>query len=643
MCGIFGVMAHSAGVSAIDDRRLSDILAHRGPDDSGAWRDESDCVLLGHRRLAVVDLSATGHQPMRSAGDRFILIFNGEIYNHEELRAILGNRSWRGSSDTETLLACITEWGIEKTLRATVGMFACAIWDQHAQRLVLARDRMGEKPLYYGFVAGRLAFASELKALRALPGFSAEVDRSALAAFMRYNYVPAPLSIFRGVAKLPPGTWLELSRADVAVGQLPEPRAYWSAIDNALAGSAQPMTFLDDDQAADALEAVLARAVAGQMMSDVPLGAFLSGGIDSSTIVSLMQAQSSHPVKTFSIGFDASGFNEAQHAKAVANHIGTDHTELYVTPEDALAVIPKLPTIYDEPFADSSQIPTYLVAAMARAHVTVVLSGDGGDELFGGYTRYSLAAALWRQVATVPKPLRRGLASAIRAVPPSSWDGLMSATRGIVPRILRISGDRLHKAAVVLESGSIADLYGHLTSHWVPDTVVLDAVEPVTPLSAPWPPLRSLTEQMMALDSITYLPDDILVKVDRAAMAVSLETRVPLLDHRVFEFAWHLPMQYKVRDGVGKWLLRRVLHRYVPRELIERPKMGFAVPIDSWLRGPLREWAEELLDKSRLERSGYFDAAVVRAKWCEHLSGRRNWKYQLWDVLMFQAWAEHWL
>jgi asparagine synthase (glutamine-hydrolysing) len=540
------------------------------------------------------------------------------------------------------MLACFAAWGIEKTLKATVGMFAIALWDRQERKLILARDRMGEKPLYYGYVAGTFAFASELKALKGLPGFTGEIDRQALALLLRHNCIPAPYSIYSGLAKLRPGTWLELSEGALRQTERPFPRPYWSALEAAIAGARNPLIFEADSDAVAALELELSRAVAGQMLADVPLGAFLSGGVDSSTVVALMQAQSVRPVKSFSIGFREDGYDEAIFASDVARHLGTEHTELYVSPQDALAIIPKLPTIYDEPFSDSSQIPTYLVAQLARERVTVALSGDGGDELFGGYARYFLAARLWAKIERMPNGLRRAAARTILNVPPAAWDKLYQFVVPLIPKTRRwpAPGDKLHKGAALLNARHGMGLYRALVSHWEPDDVVMGATEPGTLLSGPPPALPSLTEQMMLLDALSYLPDDILVKVDRAAMAVSLETRVPFIDHRIFEFAWRLPLRYKVRGGTGKWLLRQVLYKHVPKELVDRPKMGFGVPIDSWLRGPLREWAEELLGEARLKREGYFEPEPIRRKWTEHLAGARNWQYYLWDVLMFQAWLE---
>ncbi len=648
MCGFTGFLSATGGVDCAHAqdllRRMADKIVHRGPDSDGYWVDPASGIGLAHRRLAIVDLSPAGAQPMASASGRYVLAFNGEIYNHQHIRRALereGNliASWRGHSDTETLLAGFDTWGLVATLQRAIGMFAIALWDRELRTLTLARDRLGEKPLYYGWQgqggAAAFLFGSELSALRRHPAFAAEVNRDALALYMRHNCISGDHSIYSGIQKLAPGHLLTVSQAK------PESvvRAWWSGAEVSARGVAQPFAG-SPEQAVDALEALLRDAVAQQMMADVPLGAFLSGGIDSSTVVALMQAQSSRPVRTFSIGFYEEGYNEAEHAKAVAQHLGTDHTELYVTAQQALDVIPRLPTLYSEPFADSSQIPTFLVSQLARQHVTVSLSGDAGDELFCGYTRYQLTAGLWRKVSRLPRPLRLAAAGVIRGLPTGVWDKL----GGVLPASLGARvGDKLHKGAALLGSRSVEDLYRDMVSHWAdPASVVLGATEPATVLTAAQPDLAGLgdVERMMALDMLSYLPDDILAKVDRAAMGVSLETRVPFLDHRVVEFAWSLPLDYKLRNGVAKWPLRQVLYRHVPRELIERPKMGFGVPIDHWLRGPLRDWAESLLSESRFRQEGFFNPAPIRQKWAEHLSGSRNWQYHLWDVLMFQAWLE---
>jgi asparagine synthase (glutamine-hydrolysing) len=619
--------------------RMSGCLHHRGPDDGGHWHDPDAGIALSHRRLAILDLSPAGHQPMVSASKRLAIVFNGEIYNHLALRASLEDLgqapSWRGHSDTETLLAAFEAWGVEKTLQATVGMFALALWDKGSRTLTLARDRLGEKPLYYGWQGSVLLFGSELKALKAHPAFAAEIDRDAVTLLLRHNAIGAPHSIYRGIRKLLPGTRVSFA-AGSSPGRCPPPQPYWLLADVAASGRAAPFRG-STEEAVDALEARLSEAIAGQQLADVPLGAFLSGGIDSSTVVALMQAQSRRPVRTFSIGFHEQGYDEAHHARAIAQHLGTDHTELYVTAEQAMAVIPQLPMIWDEPFADSSQIPTYLVASLARQHVTVALSGDGGDELFAGYSRYQLTQTLWNRLSRLPAPLRREAARAITKIDPTRWDRLLGT---LLPERLheQVFGERLHLLAGKLAATSGQALYRQMVSHWKdPASVVIGGKEPELPATPNCPDLLS---HMMLADGLNYLPTDILTKVDRAAMAVSLETRVPLLDHRVVEFAWRLPNELKTRDGQTKWPLRQVLHRHVPRALIERPKMGFGVPIDSWLRGPLRDWAEALLSETRLRNEGIFDPAPIRRKWHEHLSGRRQWHYYLWDVLMFQAWWE---
>lgn len=641
MCGVAGFLAQKKYSNPLAIATcMADTLIHRGPDDAGVWVGEAAGVGLAHRRLSIVDLSPAGHQPMVSSSGRYVIAFNGEIYNHLDLRRELGEQNWRGHSDTETLLAGIEAWGLEATLKKSNGMFAIALWDSQTSMLLLARDRIGEKPLYYGWQGGgaerTFLFGSELKALKAHPAFAAAIDRGALCLLLRHNYIPAPYSIYQGVAKLEPGCLLSVSLAQ------PEPKIlkYWDAVSMAQAGVAQPFAGTPEE-AVNALEKLSKDAVRQQMMADVPLGAFLSGGIDSSTIVALMQAQSSRPVKTFTIGFDNRGYNEAEHAKAVARHLGTEHTELYVTPKQAMEVIPRLPGLYCEPFADSSQIPTFLVSQLAKQHVTVSLSGDAGDELFCGYNRYQLTASLWGKISLVPSPLREIAARGITALSPATWDRLAHYIPGTGR--LRLLGDKLHKGAGVLSSRTVDELYlGMVSLLRNPSEWVIGGQEPATHLTGLRPELSGLNavEQMMALDAISYLPDDILVKVDRAAMGVSLESRVPFLDHRLVEFAWSLPLHYKLRDGQTKWPLRQVLYRHVPRELIERPKMGFGVPLHDWLRGPLRDWAENLLGEDRLRREGFFYPAPVRAMWAEHLSGSRNWANHLWGVLMFQAWQE---
>ncbi len=649
MCGFSGFLTNSTLPINEGKRHLVAMcraIDHRGPDDGGYWVDETQHLALGHRRLSVVDLSPAGHQPMVSGSGRYLMVYNGEIYNHMDCRASLAmtetNLVWRGHSDTETLLAGFDAWGIRGTVDRCIGMFAFAVWDKQTKTLTLGRDRLGEKPLYYGWQGtgqnATFLFGSELNALKAHPAFAAGIDRNALCLLMRHNYIPAPYSIYQGIAKLDAGCLLTVSLAQ------PEPKVvrYWSVAAVAIAGCSAPYAGMPT-QAVDTLEVLLKSAVQQQMMADVPLGAFLSGGIDSSTVVALMQAQSSRPIKTFTIGFSEEGYNEAVHAKAVAKHLGTEHTELYVSPQQALDVIPRLPTLYCEPFSDSSQIPTFLVSQLARQQVTVSLTGDAGDELFCGYNRYLLANKLWQKLSVLPTGSRSLAARGLTALTPSRWNALLGSVQGLLPASLRQAnlGDKLHKAARVLASGSVDALYLGLVSHWDdPASVVIGGTEPPTVLTGNAPALDGLDDiqRMMALDALTYLPDDILVKVDRAGMGVSLEGRVPFLDHRVVEFAWALPQSMKLRDGVGKWVLRQVLYRHVPKELIERPKMGFGVPIGDWLRGPLRDWAENLLDEARLRREGYFHPGPLRQKWTEHLSGARNWQYHLWDVLMFQAW-----
>ncbi len=648
MCGLGGWLTAKEGWRCEDAsaslRRMSDAIVSRGPDDAGVWFDLDAGIGFMHRRLSILDLSPAGHQPMLSASGRYVIVFNGEIYNHIDLRRDLAevgsggaaSGGWRGRSDTETLLAGFDVWGIRATVERSIGMFAFAVWDRHERALTLGRDRMGEKPLYYGWQGNVFLFGSELKALRAHPAFAAEIDRDALCLLMRHNCIPSPHSIYRNIRKLPPGCLLTVSLAR----RDPQIEPYWSLVEVALSGTARPVTGSPED-IADELEALLKSAVRQQMVADVPLGAFLSGGIDSSTVVALMQAQSGRPVKTFTIGFNEENYNEAVYAKAVARHLGTEHTELYVTPEQAREVIPRMPVLYSEPFSDSSQVPTFLVAQLARKHVTVSLSGDAGDELFGGYRRYTLANTLWSKISRLPRWVRALGATGIRTLSPRVWNILLAP----LPRSARLAniGDKLHEAAELLDAGSIDALYLGLVTHWLPDGVVLGGREPATLVNGATPELAGLDiiQRVMVLDAITYLPDDILVKLDRAAMGVSLETRVPLLDHRVVEFAWRIPRSLKVQAGIGKWALRQVLYRYVPKELIERPKMGFALPIGSWLRGPLRDWAETLLDESRLRQEGLLNPAPIRQKWAEHLEGVRNWQYHLWDVLMFQAWLEN--
>jgi asparagine synthase (glutamine-hydrolysing) len=660
MCGIVGFWSALGNGQSAEDLnrsvgRMASSLTMRGPDHGGTWVDPISGIALGHRRLAVLDSSTAGHQPMHSHSGRFTIVFNGEIYNHLAIRAELSEAGiipkWRGHADTETLLVAIEHWGVEDTLKRCIGMFALALWDSKSQALKIARDRIGEKPLYYGWSGkgyqSAFIFASELKAIRAYPSFNMSVSKAALSQYLRFTYVPAPLSIYEGVFKLEPGCMLTIvdtpsqyALSDtMSVDQRYESmkmRRWWS-LEECVA-DARAESLESESTAEKELESTLSKAIEGQSLADVPLGAFLSGGVDSSTIVALMQSQSSQRVKTFTIGFDEAGFDESRHARAVANHLGTDHHELRVSSKMAQDVIPSLPRMYDEPFADSSQIPTHLVCKAARQQVTVALSGDGGDELFGGYNRYFWGSRIWSKFSWMPLPARQLMAKAICAVSVNRWDNV-----GSVTGITRF-GDRVHKLGSRLGSvRDMDDLYWSLVSEWDPASVVKGA-DQVSP--SPWESNNALpaglnpVERMMFRDAVTYLPDDILCKVDRAAMACSLETRVPFLDHRVVELAWRLPLNMKIRGSTGKWALRQVLYKYVPKELIERPKAGFAIPIGQWLRGPLRDWAESLLGETRLRQEGYFHPEPIRKAWAEHLTGKRDHTPKIWTILTFQAWLE---
>ncbi len=642
MCGIAGLWSASRPESGLEATAcaMRDRLRHRGPDDAGVWSDSETGVAIGQRRLSILDVSPLGRQPMASADGRYVLVYNGEIYNYRDVARELEGQGvrFRGTSDTEVLVEAFARFGVGPALERVAGMFAFAAWDRAERRLVLARDRLGIKPLYYAFWHGSLLFGSELKALEAFPGFAPELDRDALTLFLRHTYIPAPHTVWRGVRKLEPGHLLECTAPDRPA----EPRAWWSAKAAALRSKADPFRGTAEEAVGE-LERVLSRVVGEHMISDVPLGAFLSGGIDSSTVVALMQAQSARPVKTFTIGFQEDAFDEASHARRVAAHLGTEHTELYLRSKDAEAVIPDLPEFWDEPFADSSQIPTYLVSKLARSAVTVSLSGDGGDELFGGYTRYLDTLATWERFCRGPAAARALLAGAMRALPAPLVDAAGSAFWRARGRSRPFpASEALRLRAAIFEQPNLDALYRSTVSYWrAPECVVLGAREPATlvgdaRLATDFPdPL----ERMMLVDSVTYLPEDILTKVDRASMAVSLEARVPLLDHRVFEFAWRLPIGVRVRAGAAKWPLREVLARHVPRALFERPKQGFGVPIVEWLRGPLREWCEALLAEDRLRREGVFDARRVREAWAHYLAG---WPLDpnLWVILMFQAWWE---
>lgn len=641
MCGIAGFVdarrATAADELAATAAAMAGTVHHRGPDDRGVWVDAESGVALGHQRLSIVDLSAAGHQPMTSADGRFVLTYNGETYDHPRLRTLLeaDGARFRGRSDTEVVVEAIGRWGLARALGEMNGMFALAVWDTRERRLFLARDRMGEKPLYYGWIGDTFVFGSELKALRAHPRFKAEISRDAVASFMRLNCVPAPYTIYDGVAKVRPGEVVEVDPDARSSSSSP----YWSVVDAARRGAADPIT--DPRVAVDLLGSLLADAVAMRMVADVPVGAFLSGGVDSSLIVALAQRSRAGAVRTFTIGFDEGGFDEADHAHAVAAHLGTDHTELYLSPDAALEIVPQLPAMYDEPFADSSQLPTHLVARLARQHVTVSVSGDGGDELFSGYTRYQLFRRMLERLRGLPVPVRSVAARAITSRSPAWW----SARARSLPSRFRPqrAGEKLHKLALVLGAGGEQAAYAVTLSQWQrPLDVVPGAHEPRTALDDPAAWLAELPRaaRPRLVDQLLYLPDDILVKVDRATMAVSLEARVPLLDHRVVELAWRMPPEVLHHDGRGKWPLRELLGREVPTALFDRPKQGFGVPISAWLRGPLRGWAEELLSTERLRDAGLLDVAAVRAVWAEHLARDDDWAggYDLWTVLMLQAW-----
>lgn len=650
MCGLCGFIdiKHQLEVSqqAAVLTRMTDQISHRGPDDAGYWQDPEYGVGLGHRRLSILDLSPEGHQPMSSAEGRYVIAFNGEIYNYLEIREKLERQqvapSWRGHSDTEIMLAAIAAWGLEEALKHFNGMFAFALWDRQEKTLSLARDRLGEKPLYYGWAGSVFLFGSELKSLRSHPAWRGEIDRGAVSLFSRLNYIPAPYSIYQNVYKLPPASYAVLACGDRTVKPV-QPTEYWSAFDMAEYGSAHLSTS-SDSEAIDELEALLSDSIRMRMVADVPLGAFLSGGVDSSVVVALMQKQSARPVKTFSIGFNEDAFNEAHYAGEVARHLKTEHTEFYVSAADALAVIPRLPRMYDEPFSDSSQIPTFLVSELAKRHVTVALSGDGGDELFGGYNRYFMGMKIWKTIGWLPASVRKGVANMMDSVPPSMWNGLFRTLGPVLPAAanVRLPDDKMKKLAEVLRVGNREQFYQRLLSHWMPqENLVIGGVEPPAFFSdkSKWPKVNDYAHHMMYQDLIGYLPGDILAKVDRASMAVSLEARVPLIDHRLVEFAWRLPTSQKIRGNESKWILRQVLYRHVPQAMIDRPKTGFGVPIGEWLVGPLRDWAENLLSESRLKQEGFFGDGV-RTKWEEHVSGKQDWKYHLWDILMFQAWLD---
>ena len=641
MCGLTGFIDFSRGTDAetLKERveAMTEALHHRGPDDGGAWTDAEAGVALGFRRLSIIDLSAHGHQPMSSASGRYVIIFNGEVYNFHDLRKELtaAGANLKGNSDTEVILEAIEAWGLEKAVKRFIGMFAIALWDRSERTLHLIRDRLGVKPLYWGRQGDLLLFGSELKALRAHPEWTPKINRGALAAYFRYAYVPAPHSIYTGIEKQLPGTIISIGPDGNA-----RTTTYWSLADIRDANKKNLFRGADDE-AADELDRLIRESVELRMVSDVPIGAFLSGGIDSSTVVGAMQAISPRPVKTFTIGFEEAAFNEAESAKRIAGHLGTDHTELYVSPAEARDIIPRLAEVYDEPFADSSQIPTTLVSQLARKDVTVSLSGDGGDELFGGYDRYLQGQSLWRRPQSIPAPLRPITAATFKVIPVSVWNALFT----VLPATLTPGqkGNTMHWLAGNLTTSNFDALFQRLVSTWnEPEILVPGAAEAVSPFWARDAANGDTLERMMYLDSVTYLPDDIMAKLDRASMAFGLEAREPLLDHRIFDFAWRLPENQKFRGGKGKWLLRKVLGRYVPDNLTDGPKQGFSVPIADWLRGPLRDWAENLLSEKRLSEDGLLEPSVVRHTWKRLLAGHPGTDARIWTVLMAQAWREKW-
>jgi asparagine synthase (glutamine-hydrolysing) len=642
MCGIAGIFDPRLPVASTLQNRIAAMtasLAHRGPDDSGEWMDATCGVALGHRRLSIVDLSPEGHQPMASSGQRYIIVFNGEVYNFPDLRSQLEalGRGFSGRSDTEVMLAAMLEWGVEAAIQKFVGMFAFGLWDQAGRTLWLCRDRLGIKPLYYGWTPSGFLFASELKAFCACPGFNGSLDREALSHYLRLGYIPQPFTIYKGVQKLPPGCLLKLECG--VAGQRARPQVYWDVAEAFARGVAKPFPGTDAE-AVDQLDVLLRDAVRLRMVADVPLGAFLSGGIDSSTVVALMQAQSLQRVKTFTIGFREDRFDEAGQARDVARHLGTNHTEHYLTATDALEIIPRLPVLFDEPFADSSQIPSFLVSRLARQSVTVSLSGDGGDELLGGYTRYLSVPHAWAWLSKVPHPVRRVAARIL--LQPAAWLGgtAVLGSRSRAPEQGRGAADKLQRLPSLAAAAGIEGFYDAVMTQWPRPPVESQGESGLDSLRSSNAGLPQAATRLMLMDFQRYLPDDILVKLDRASMAVSLEARVPLLDHRLVEFAATLPLALKIRHGHGKWLLRQVLYRYLPQPMVDLPKRGFNVPVAAWLRGPLREWAEALLEPERLKREGWLSPAPIRRLWRDHLAFRRNGEHELWAVLMFQAWLE---
>ena len=648
MCGITGF--YSKNSSTFDNAilKMNSAISHRGPDNSGLWQDKNSGIVFGHQRLSILDLSSAGNQPMLSNSERFIITYNGEIYNHLNIRNEIKkknlNLKWKSSTDTETLLEALELWGVEETLKKTVGMFAFALWDKKNRCLTLARDRIGEKPLYYGWQGSGInkvfLFGSELKALKAHPEFTKDINHNAIALQLRHNYIPDPYSIYKNIFKLLPGHYLELTENDLKKNILTNPKIYWSLTKTAFYGKINQLT-LSENNIQNNLEDLLKLSIKKQMISDVPLGAFLSGGIDSSIVVALMQSQSNNPIKTFTIGFSEHDYDEAKYAKKIAKHLHTEHTELYISSTEALDVIPKLPSIYDEPFSDSSQIPSFLLSQLTKKNVKVALSGDGGDELFCGYNRYISTENWSKKFSLLPIRLRKSLAFIIQSMSPNRWNQLIKFLPGLNKNLN--FGHKMHKGASALEAKSLLDVYYILISQLQnPNDILIKGKELGTFFTEFRPELQKFNdhEKMMVLDLLSYLPNDILVKVDRSSMASSLETRVPFLDHELIEYAWKIPHSYKFRQGKGKRILRQILNNYVPKNLTERPKKGFGIPLDIWLRGPLKDWAENLLNEKKLSQQGYFNPLLIRNKWNEHISNKKNWHYSLWNVLMFQAWIE---
>jgi asparagine synthase (glutamine-hydrolysing) len=652
LCGFAGFISNNLINSQARHnilKMMGKSLLHRGPDQSGEFNYLKRGLSLVHQRLSILDTSENGRQPMSSPSGRFVIAFNGEIYNYKELKSEIQKsdfnvNDWNSDSDTEVLLRSIEIWGLEKTLIKIVGMFSFALIDMENNELYLARDRIGEKPLYYGCQKGSFIFGSELKALRVHSDFENIIDRNSIALQLRFSSIPAPFSIYKGIKKLLPGSFIKLPLSNniFQIEDIPSPTPYWK-LSNIITEGKSKVFMGSDNDALSQLDQLLHKSIQQQMLSDVPLGAFLSGGIDSSSIVAIMQAQSDKPIKTFTIGSDDQSFNEAKHAKSIAEYLQTDHTELYVSAQDALNTIPLIPRVYDEPFSDFSQIPTLLLSELAKKQVTVSLSGDAGDELFGGYNRYIGVNNWWPKINSMPYWLRIFLSSKILSISPLTWEGFEELSSKVISKRIPVGGlsNKMQKVGSVLGVKDESELYNHFVSNWsFPEEVVLKAVEPIIPNIADEINFDDTISKMMAMDTMKYLPDDILVKLDRAAMSVSLETRVPFLDHRIIEFAWTLPLSMKIRSGQGKWILRQLLDKYVPNKLTERPKTGFNLPIDKWLRGPLKDWAEELLDEKRLIREGYLNPLPIRQKWDEHISGKYNWQHQLWDILMFQSWLK---